>query len=233
MKTKTKPFLAIVATPIGNLRDITLRALDILKEVDVIFCEDTRVSKKLLNKYGIKTPTKSYHTHSGERGFLSIKNTLLEGKNCALVTDAGTPGISDPGPSLVARIHKEIGNEVTITPIPGPDAVSALLSVAGISVQPYTFYGFIPTKKGRQSFLRKVIESEYTSIFYESTHRILKLLQELQTHEYKGKLILGRELTKIHEEILQDSPVKLEKLMEQEPNKKRGEFVVMMPKQAQ
>jgi len=225
-----KPIFAVVATPIGNLKDITLRALETLKEVDVIFCEDTRVTKKLLRHYDISTKTQSYHTHSGEKGTRAVIQTLEEGKSCALVTDAGTPGISDPGPSLVARIREHFDDRVMITPIPGADAVSTLLSVAGVSTQPYTFFGFLPTKKGRQTLLATLIKHPYTAVVYESPHRILKLLQELRIHGFDENIIIGRELTKMHEDIMTGTVSELEQEITEGQHKQKGEFVVVIPK---
>ncbi|MES2006702.1 MAG: SAM-dependent methyltransferase, partial [Patescibacteria group bacterium] len=133
--------LSVVATPIGNLEDITLRALRILKEADVVACEDTRTSKKLLSHFDIHTPTIAFHAHSGKAGFEKIISLLREGKHVSLVCDAGTPGVSDPGLELVSVIREELGSEVAIETIPGPSALAAALSIAGMRAASFTFYG--------------------------------------------------------------------------------------------
>lgn len=172
--------LYIVATPIGNLEDISLRAIRILGEVDLILCEDTRVTKNLLNHYNIKTPTASFHQHSDEVKISHIINDIKNGKDIALVTDAGTPGISDPGGKLVAAVLEEFGDEVSVESIPGPSAVTAALSISGIPTDKFVFMGFPPHKKGRQTFIRQIIESHLPVVVYESKHRIIKFLQEMK-----------------------------------------------------
>lgn len=187
--------LYIVATPIGNLKDITLRALEVLKGVDLIVCEDTRQTLKLLNHYNIQKPLVSYFQHSRLSKIEYIVEQLAQGKNVALVTDAGTPGISDPGGKLISQLisssvrqfetEKLIGREATetnkliITPIPGPNAAIAALSVSGFPADRFIFMGFPPHKKGREKFFKEVAEAKYTIVFYESTHRVLKTLKEL------------------------------------------------------
>jgi 16S rRNA (cytidine1402-2'-O)-methyltransferase len=193
------PTLYIVATPIGNLEDITMRALRILSEVDLILCEDTRVTIRLLNHYDIKTPTTSYHQHSDLKKIDSVLDKLASGKDIALVADAGTPGISDPGGKLVQAVIERFNGGadvetrdlaslhqrkvVLIEAIPGPSAVTAALSISGIPTDKFVFMGFPPHKKGRQTFLRKIAESEYPVVVYESKHRILKFLDELDNIE--------------------------------------------------
>ena len=171
--------LYIVGTPIGNLEDISLRALRILGEVDFILCEDTRVTKKLLNHYNVKTPTISFHEHSDEKKIREVLDFLAAGKNLAFVTDAGTPGISDPGGKLIERALEEFGDDVRIESVPGPSAVTAALSISGIPTDKFVFMGFPPHKKGRQTFLRKILESEWPVAVYESKYRIIKFLSEL------------------------------------------------------
>ncbi|NTU98663.1 16S rRNA (cytidine(1402)-2'-O)-methyltransferase [Candidatus Falkowbacteria bacterium] len=172
--------LYIVATPIGNLEDLTMRALRILKEVDFILCEDTRVTGNLLKHYDIKTPTVSYHQHSNLHKVEQVLGWLEEGKNLALVTDAGTPGISDPGGKLVQAVIERFEDEVKIESVPGASAVTAALSISGINADKFVFFGFPPHKKGRQTFLKKIMVSEYPVVVYESKHRIIKFLEELQ-----------------------------------------------------
>lgn len=218
--------LYTVATPIGNLEDITLRALRILKEVDLILCEDTRVTRKLLAHYEIKTPCRAYHAHSTEREIANIVTMLTEGKNLALVTDAGTPLISDPGISLLDALAKEDAS-ITVVPIPGPSAVITALQATYGPTHPFIFYGFVPHKKGRQTLLKEIANNEYTSIVYESTHRIMKLLAELETVlTTKHTVIIARELTKFHEEIIRGTPTELTTYFTTHPDHTKGEFVV-------
>jgi 16S rRNA (cytidine1402-2'-O)-methyltransferase len=174
------PTLYIVATPIGNLEDISMRAIRILSEVDFVLCEDTRVTRNLLNHYKIETATISYHQHSNDHKVAEILNLLDQGKNLALVSDAGTPGISDPGGKLVAAALERFGEDVKVESVPGPSAVTAALSISGIAADKFVFLGFPPHKKGRQTFIRKIVESEYPVVVYESKHRIIKFLEELK-----------------------------------------------------
>ncbi len=217
--------LYIIATPIGNLRDITLRALDVLKEVDLLLCEDTRVTKKLLSKYNIKVPVLSYHEHSGRSKTDKIIKELKQGKNIGLVTDAGTPGLSDPGNKLVAEIIKASEEEIKIIPIPGPSALTALISVAGINLQKFLFLGFPPHKKGRQKFFQEVAESKIPVIYFESPYRFLKNLEFLKGLVNK-RVIVGRELTKKFEEVIRGD---IEEVLGYFKDKKvRGEFVIIV-----
>ena len=218
--------LYIVATPIGNLEDITLRALRILKEVDLILCEDTRVTKKLLDRYEIQKPLLSYHHHSKLSRVEKIVEHLENGKNLALVSDAGTPGVSDPGNELTAELLKQDGAE--IIPIPGASAITILASVAGINMSRFTFLGFPPHKKGRETFFREVAEAKYPVVYFESPHRFLKNLELLEKMKPDAKLIVGRELTKMFEEILRGEIGEIRKNWEKKAEKeKRGEFVII------
>jgi 16S rRNA (cytidine1402-2'-O)-methyltransferase len=218
--------LYIVATPIGNLEDITLRALRILKEVDLVLCEDTRQTRKLLDRYEIKTPTLSYHQHSKLQKIEQIIELLRNGKNLALVSDAGTPGISDPGGKLVDEVLRVFGDEVEIIPIPGPSAVAAAASISGFPTDKFLFLGFPPHKKGRNKFFQKIAESEVTAIFYESTHRILKSLEELRAAVGERQIAVCRELTKMFETIYRGTTSEvLEKL---KAGTTKGEFVVVV-----
>jgi len=189
--------LYIVATPIGNLEDITYRAVRILKEVDHIAAEDTRHSRILLEKYDIKTPTISLHSYSDERKLPQLIDTLKEGKSIALISDAGTPGISDPGYKLIVAAREE---GIQVVPIPGPSAFLAALQASGLPTHQFLYLGFLPLKKGRQTLLQSLQEEQRTIIFYESPHRLVKTLAEL--HDYFGdrQLVIARELTKTHEE---------------------------------
>ena len=217
--------LYIVGTPIGNLEDISLRALRILKEVDFILCEDTRVTKRLLDHYGIQTPTLSYHQHSKLQKIQEIGDLLGKGKNLALVSDAGTPGISDPGNKLVAEIAKTIP-EVRIVPIPGASATSAVASIAGLSMDRFLFLGFPPQKNKRKKFFEEVAASKYPVILYESPHRILKTLKELEAINATLQVVVARELTKKFETTYRGT---VSQVIEQLQNDSlKGEFVIVV-----
>lgn len=220
--------LYVVATPIGNLSDITLRALEILRSVDFIACEDTRVTKKLLGRHDIDKPLLSFHHHSPEKKFSEIADMLKKGKSIALVSDAGTPGISDPGGRLIEYLAKELGNNVKISPIPGPAAFAAALSVSGFPAEEFTFLGFPPHKKGRLSFFKKATQIKNTAVFYESPHRILKALESLKNECPLRSLAVCRELTKIYEEIIRGAPEEILSYYQAHPEKVKGEFVVVL-----
>lgn len=218
----------IIATPIGNLQDISFRALESLKRADFILCEDTRVSQKLLNHFGINKPTMSYHQHSKITKIESIIELLKKGKNIALISDAGTPGISDPGNKLIQEIILSLGEDVSIIPIPGPSALATIASVAGISMDRFLFLGFPPQKKGRNKFFKEIIDSKYPVIFYESPYRIIKTLKQIQELDDHVEAIVGRELTKKFETIYRG---RIDKIIEKiEKDKIRGEFVVIIEK---
>jgi 16S rRNA (cytidine1402-2'-O)-methyltransferase len=225
--------LYVVGTPIGNLEDITLRALRILGTVDLILCEDTRVTKKLLSKNDIHTPTKSYHAHSTISRVEDILTMLREGKNLALVSDAGTPGISDPGAELVSRVRTDLADLIAegslrIESIPGPSALAAALSIAGVPCARFTFLGFLPHKKGRETLFKQIAASEETTVFYESPHRILKTLGSLSEHAPGKRVTICRELTKIFEQVVAGSPQELLAHFEKHADTVRGEFVVIV-----
>lgn len=219
------PNFYLVATPIGNREDLSFRALRILKEVDYILSEDTRVSQKLLSHYEVNTPLISYHHHSDQAKLDKIFKLLEAGKNLALVTDAGTPGIADPGGQLVKVIRDKFGSEVSITPIPGASALTALLSVAGVAADKFLFFGFLPHKKGRQSALKEITASKYPVLIYESKHRILKLLAELDP---SFKVVLGRELSKLHESFYFGSPSEISRKLSQKDVLLKGEFALVV-----
>ena len=192
--------LFIVATPIGNLEDITLRALRILKTVDLIAAEDTRHTRKLLTHYDIPTPLTSYHDHNEATKAPVLVETLLDGKNIALVSDAGTPCISDPGYRLVKGA---VEAAIPVVPIPGPSMLTALMSVGGLPTDRFAFEGFLPAKKGqRQRALRELCHEKRPLIFYESPHRLLSTLTDLAQIFGDRRIVVGRELTKQFEEIL-------------------------------
>lgn len=221
--------LYIVATPIGNLEDITLRAIEILKQVDLIACEDTRQTKKILNHYNILTPTVSYHQHSKIAKVDYLLNLLKNGKDIAVVSDAGTPAISDPGGILVKEVVDKLNDSVKIIPIPGPSAFVSALSICGFPLSRFLFLGFLPHKKGRETFLKEVINSEDVVVFYESCHRILKMLKQLQELDGGDKLqlVICRELTKMFESVYRGSADEVLEVLESDANNVRGEFVVV------
>jgi len=221
--------LYVVATPIGNLEDITLRALKILKEVDLILCEDTRVTQKLLNHYQIKTPLLSYHQHSKLQKIELIISLLKKGKKIALVSDAGTPGISDPGNELIRKIIDTFEEKIQICPIPGPSALTAAASVSGLPMNRFLFLGFLPSKRKRRKFFNEILQSKYPIIFYESPHRILKTLKEIQSYLSPDTfIVVCRELTKKFETIYRGEIATVIQQIEKNPIK--GEFVVIVSK---
>lgn len=227
---------SIVSTPIGNLEDITLRALKVLGSAAIILCEDTRVTRRLLSRHGLKTPTLSYHAHSGPGRMKEITALLSQGKNVALVTDAGTPGIADPGAELVAMLREALregiaAGQVKIESIPGPSALTAALSIAGLTGSDFTFLGFLPHKKGRETLFKEIAASGRTIVFYESPHRILKTLNSLEEHlgQSSGKkVVVCRELTKVFEEVVSGTAAEVKEYFEARPDKVRGEFVVIV-----
>lgn len=228
--TNTLGTLYVVATPIGNLEDVTLRALRILGEVSLILCEDTRHSRIFLNKYNITTKTESYHVHSNDAKLTHIADMLEGGEDLALVSDAGTPLISDPGSPLLSYLRMRFGGELRILPVPGASALTAALSVIPVQSGRFTFLGFLPHKKGRQTVIKAMKEAEDAQVCYESSHRILKLLGELVALYPEAHVWIARELTKQFEEILEGSPAELHALLESKPEKQKGEFVVVVSK---
>ena len=217
--------LYIVATPIGNLKDITLRSLDILREVDMIACEDTRHTKKLLSAYEIGKRLVSCHANNPERGVVAVLAALEAEKTVAYATDAGTPGLSDPGSLLAGRV-REAGHEVI--PLPGPSAMTALMSVAGIGGKTLTFEGFLSPKQGRRRRrLEELLGREENFLLYESPHRILKLLGDIADLGGERKMVIGREMTKLHEEYLTGTAAELLEELEKR-EKVQGEFSLLV-----
>lgn len=219
--------LSIVATPIGNLKDITLRAIDTLKACDAVVCEDTRVTGMLLKHLDIpKKEFISYHGYSDEGKLTHILNLLNDGKHLVLVSDAGTPGISDPGYAVVSRAA-DAG--IRIEAIPGPAAFLAALSVSGLPIHRFRYLGFPPLKKGRQTWFGELAQMEDTVVFYESVHRIKKTLHELQSAlatQPDRPVVIGRELTKMHEECIRTTARDLPAISEQITEK--GEFAIVV-----
>lgn len=203
--------LSVVGTPIGNLEDISLRALRVLKEADLIFCEDTRVTKRLCERYEITAPLRRLDAHMEMVRADDVVDALDVGKRVALVSDAGTPGISDPGARVVAyvrdvcgeRVRGAVGSagDIVIETIPGPSALTALVAISGVDCHSFVFCGFSPHKKGRETFFRHVHEREQVTIFYESPHRLVDALERLAAHDPQRVVCVGRELTKVYEEV--------------------------------
>ncbi len=219
--------LSIVATPIGNLEDITLRAINALSNADLILAEDTRVTRVLLDRYNIKKEILSYHQHSDFKKIDHIIELLKQGQNLALVTDAGTPGINDPGSHLVSEALKAIPG-LKVVPIPGPNAAIAALSVSGFATDEFVFLGFPPHKKGRQTFFKNIADIESTIVFYESKHRILKALENLEKFSKIGnrEMMIARELTKQFETIYRGTLSEIKPRLTE--NNLLGEFVVVL-----
>ncbi|OGL99313.1 16S rRNA (cytidine(1402)-2'-O)-methyltransferase [Candidatus Uhrbacteria bacterium RIFOXYB2_FULL_57_15] len=217
--------LYVVATPIGNLSDLSARARETLGLVDAILCEDTRVSSKLLAAFGIQKTLVAYHQHSDMKRMKEIVAMLRDGKSLALVTDAGTPAISDPGGILVETVIRE-SPDTAIIPIPGPSAVIAALSVSGFPCDEFVFLGFPPHKKGRQTFFKRLATMESTVAFYESTHRIEKTLAEIAASVGNRELVVCRELTKLHETTYRGTANEVTELIRSTSIK--GEFVIVL-----
>lgn len=215
--------LYIVSTPIGNLKDISLRALEVLKEIDFIACEDTRVTAILLKHYEIQKELLSLNAVNETSKIDYILTRIENGKNCALVSDAGTPGISDPGTRLISAAIK---NEIEVIPVPGATAAITALSISGLPSDSFIFEGFIPQKKGRQKKLKELSEEDRTIIIYESVYRIDKLLNELNEYMPGRQIVICRELTKKFEEIRRGTPSELLKSFTKKVNK--GEFVIII-----
>jgi 16S rRNA (cytidine1402-2'-O)-methyltransferase len=225
--TQVSGTLYIVATPIGNLEDITTRAIRILGEVDLIACEDTRQTRKLLDRYSIRKPLVSYHEHNEQARSADLLRELEAGKNIALVSDAGTPLIADPGYRLVEHA-RQIG--ITVSPIPGPSALLAALSASGLPTDSFSFHGFLPGKKGqRRKLLEDLRAGQATLVFYEAPHRILETLEDIIEILGPRPVVLARELTKIHEEFLRGTAAEIREALQKRPSVK-GEITLMIGK---
>ncbi|MDD4996179.1 MAG: 16S rRNA (cytidine(1402)-2'-O)-methyltransferase [Patescibacteria group bacterium] len=219
--------LFVIATPIGNLGDISFRSLRTLKEADLILCEDTRQTKILCDYYQIKTPLLSYHQHSKTKKIEKIFKLIREGKDIALVSDAGTPGISDPGNKLINLLIKEFKNLIII-PLPGPSATMVALSVSGFPTDRFIFLGFCPGKKGRNKFFQEILKGEYSIVFFESPYRILKTLTDLDNFSKlkNRQIFLGRELTKKFETIYRGNIREVIDFLKKD--KIKGEFTIVV-----
>ena len=217
--------LFVVGTPIGNLEDITHRAVSTLKSVDIILAEDTRNSKKLLNAYKIETKMISYHEHSSEKEIEKIIDLLLKGNDLALISDAGTPTISDPGYGLIRDCIK---HDIIIVPIPGVSAITAAMSVSGLPSDSFTFIGFLPQKKGRLKKIEQLNNIENTVILFESPYRLEKTLNQLLDNLGNRPVVVGRELTKLYEEVIRGNLSEVIKYFSK--SKVKGEIVIMIGK---
>ena len=220
-----KGHLFVVGTPIGNLEDITLRAISTLQNVDLILAEDTRNSKKLLSAHNIDTKMMSYHEHSNEKETKRIISLLLDGKNLALISDAGTPTISDPGYGLIRDCIKK---EIKIIPIPGASAITTAMSVSGLPSDSFTFFGFLPQKKGRIKKIKELLNVDNTIILFESPFRLEKTLNQLKEYLGNRSVVVGRELTKLYEEIIRGNLEDVIKYFSK--SKVKGEIVIMIGK---
>ena len=230
-------YFYVVGTPIGNLDDVTFRAINILKSVDYILCEDTRQSQKLLSSFSIKNKRLiSYHQHSDDRKVSEIITYLKDGKNIALITDAGTPCISDPGYKLIEEVQKKLKDDVKIIPIPGASALISALSVCGFSLSSFIFLGFIPNKNGREKFIKNITKNiEQVFCFYESCYRIEKLLEQIekifvQEGQENRQIFIIREITKMFETSYKGNILEIKELIKKD--KIKGEFVVVINKLA-
>ena len=220
-----KGHLFVVGTPIGNLEDITLRAISTLQNVDLILAEDTRNSKKLLSAHNIDTKMMSYHEHSNEKETKRIISLLLDGKNLALISDAGTPTISDPGYGLIRDCIKK---EIKIIPIPGASAITTAMSVSGLPSDSFTFFGFLPQKKGRIKKIKELLNVDNTIILFERPFRLEKTLNQLKEYLGNRSVVVGRELTKLYEEIIRGNLEDVIKYFSK--SKVKGEIVIMIGK---
>jgi len=220
----TEGVLFVVSTPIGNLQDITLRALDILRNVDLIACEDTRVSRKLLTKYEIKNTTVSLHARSKENAVERIVRTVIQGSKVAYVTDSGTPSVSDPGAALVRRVV-EAGAK--IVPVPGPSAVHTALAASGLAISEYTFLGFLSNKAGRRRRkLGELSTSKTVLVFYESPHRLMEFLHDVRDLFGDVPCVVGKEMTKLFEKYYRGTVGDVCGMIEHDGI--RGEYTVIL-----
>jgi 16S rRNA (cytidine1402-2'-O)-methyltransferase len=222
--------LYIVPTPIGNLEDMTLRAISILKSVDIIFCEDTSVTQKLLKKYEIENKTSVFFSQSSGSKVTQIVEMIKDGKSVALVSDAGTPAISDPGSILIDAVRKQCGDESVIA-LPGASALTTALSSSGLDTSQFVFLGFLPHKKGRETLFKEIAESKRTTVFYESVHRVEKTLEKLaESLPSSRRIAVCRELTKMYEATLRGTAVEVRDHFLKNKDQIRGEFVIIVEK---
>jgi 16S rRNA (cytidine1402-2'-O)-methyltransferase len=217
--------LYVVGTPIGNLEDLTFRAKRILSSVSLIACEDTRETKKLLGHYQITTPTVSVHHHTPPPALDRLLDRVEQGSDVAVVTDAGMPGVSDPGGKLVARA---IARGLRVESVPGPSALTTAASLSGVPTDQFLFLGFLPHKKGRETLFKRIAETEETVVLYESPHRLMKTLESLTKLNLLKQVIVCRELTKIHESVVRGTADEVCKHFTNHPDQVRGEIVIII-----
>ena len=216
--------LFIVPTPIGNLKDITIRAIDTLQTVDIIYAEDTRTSLKLLNHYEISTPMQSFHMHNEHAKINNIVSSFKQGKTAAIISDAGTPGISDPGFSLVRAC---LENDIEVECLPGATALIPALINSGFPCEKFSFEGFLPAKKGRTKRLKEIVAQEKTMIFYESPHRLIKTLKDFSDYfTGENQVSVSREISKKFEETIRGTLLQV--IDHFEKNRPKGEFVIVL-----
>lgn len=222
-------FLYVVGTPIGNLQDLSHRAESVLRSVSVIACEDTRVTKKLLVYYDISTPTTSIHHHSTTVELDHLLDRIEQGNDVAVVTDAGMPGVSDPGGKLIAQA---VERNISVESVPGPSALTTAVSLSGVPTDKFLFLGFLPHKKGRQTLFKRIAVTEEAVVLYESPHRLLKTLQSLSAAlPAERQVIVCRELTKIHESVVRGSAESVLRHFTDRPDQVRGEIVIIIAPQ--
>lgn len=217
--------LFVVGTPIGNLEDLTFRAKRILSSVKIIACEDTRVTKKLLDHYGLTTRMVSIHHHTPPAELDAVLDQISHDADVAVVTDAGMPGVSDPGGKLVARA---VERGITVESVPGPSALTTAASLSGVPTDHFRFFGFLPHKKGRETLFTKIAETKDTVIMYESPHRLMKTLQSLSKLGIAKQVVVCRELTKIHESVIRGTPDEVLEHFTSHPDEVRGEVVILI-----
>lgn len=218
--------LYIVGTPIGNLADLTHRAESVLRSVAVVACEDTRVTKKLLDRYKITTPTVSIHHHTSAAGLDRLLDRVEQGSDVAVVTDAGMPGVSDPGGKLIARA---VERGIAVQSVPGPSALTTAVSLSGVPTDKFLFLGFLPHKKGRETLFKRIADTEEAVVLYESPHRLLKTLESLTTSLPSDRqVIVSRELTKIFESVVRGSAAEVLKHFAEHGDQVRGEIVIII-----
>lgn len=232
MQKKTGTFY-IVGTPIGNLDDMTFRAVETLKKVDLILCEDVSNAQKILNHFEINTKCTNYFANSRLTKIDEIINSLLDGKNLALISDAGMPTISDPGSLLIKKIYeaKKENEDLEIKVVPGPTALTSAFSLSGLIGNEFVFFGFLPHKKGRETIFKEVANNERVSIFYESVHRFLKAIESLEKLLAEDReVVICREITKLHEQVVKGNIGDVKEYFVKNKDKVRGEFVILVDK---
>ncbi len=225
MSEPLPPKLYVVGTPIGNLEDVTFRAKRILSEVSIIACEDTRVTKKLLDHYAITTSTISIHHHTPAAELTRLLDRVEQGNTVAVVTDAGMPGVSDPGGKLIAAA---VERNIAVESVPGPSALTTAISLSGVPTDQFLFLGFLPHKKGRQTLFKRIAETEEAVVLYESPHRLMKTLASLKATISTRHVVVARELTKLHESMVRGTAEKVLQHFTEHADQVRGEVVIVI-----